>query len=93
MKVSQSIYHGFLSVQGRLNQAYGRAVRWGSIVLLCPAALLAGPPAIDTFYTPLPEDQGLTMLRSIFTQSGCSSSSPEPTNPVTTYLSIRVLRD
>ncbi|MFP6907438.1 MAG: hypothetical protein VCG02_19635, partial [Verrucomicrobiota bacterium] len=62
-------------------------------MLLCPAALFAGPPAIDTFYTPLPEDQGLTMLRSIFTQSGCSSGSPEPTNPVTTYISITVLRD
>lgn len=64
--------------------------------MICsPAAKAALPPPVQVFYLPLPEDQVLSALRSIFPgKEACQSMhSYEVQSPVTTYVSIAVIAD
>ncbi|MBI1293940.1 hypothetical protein GC175_03140 [bacterium] len=58
------------------------------------ASFAAGPPPVQTFYIPLPEDHVLQALRSIYPGSPtCAVNVAVPSSPINTYISISIISD
>ena len=77
--------------------AVGSSVRYFlatvlATLILVPGAMAQNPPAVQTFYVPIPEDQGHTALESIYPgQATCGSNSfGDVGSTISTTVSIAV---
>ncbi len=60
-------------------------------VAFATTAAAMNPPAVQTFYVPIPEDQGFDTLNSIYPGPGpCSSGSGGVSSPISTTVSIAI---
>ena len=59
-----------------------------AVLAMGQLALAESTRPVQFFFVPLPEDQLLTSLTSMFPQDLCDSENADPADPVTTYISL-----
>ncbi len=55
------------------------------------AALAVGPPPVQHYYVPLPEDQIYHALKTIYPNSQICTPAADVANPINTYISLSVI--
>ncbi len=64
-------------------------------LLACRVTFAANPPPVQVYYIPVPEDQALSALQTIYPDGNAcpQTGAPHVQNPVASYVSISVISD